>query len=79
MYLGIVGSVLGYTLFFYMLKHLQASHVALVPLVTPLLALLLGVMVNHEHIDAHVLAGTSLILGGLWIHQFGLKLIPARN
>jgi drug/metabolite transporter (DMT)-like permease len=70
-YLGVVGSVLGYTLFFYMLKHLQASHVALVPLVTPVLALLIGVLVNNEHVGQEVIAGTVLILAGLWLHQFG--------
>jgi drug/metabolite transporter (DMT)-like permease len=70
-YLGVVGSVLGYTLFFYMLKHLQASHVALVPLITPVLALLIGVLVNNEHVGQEVIVGTVLILAGLWMHQFG--------
>lgn len=51
-YLGIVGSVLGFSLYFYVLRRVEASAAALVTLITPVLALLLGAVVNHEPVNA---------------------------
>src|SRR3569833_2781744 len=39
-YLGVVGSVVGFVLYFYALKHLTAARIALITLVTPVTALL---------------------------------------
>jgi drug/metabolite transporter (DMT)-like permease len=41
-YLGVFGSVIGFALYYYVIKHLEASKVALITLVTPVIALLLG-------------------------------------
>jgi drug/metabolite transporter (DMT)-like permease len=41
-YLGVFGSVLGFALYYYVIRHLEAGRVALITLVTPVLALLLG-------------------------------------
>lgn len=70
-YLGIIGSVVGFTLYFYLLKHVSAHGTALVTLVTPVFALLLGAFVNHEHLGARVWAGAALVLSGLALHQWG--------
>lgn len=64
-YLGLIGSALGFILYFYALKHSPASHTALINLVTPVLALLLGHTLNRETVTVQIVAGTSLILGGL--------------
>lgn len=80
-YLGIIGSVIGFTLFFYVIKNVPAHTSALITLITPILALLLGAAVNHEHVGARVWAGTALVLGGLALHQWGGligRLIPVR-
>lgn len=47
-YLGVFGSVLGFALYFYMIKHMETGHIALITLVTPVLALLLGHGLNNE-------------------------------
>jgi drug/metabolite transporter (DMT)-like permease len=73
-YLGVIGSVLGYAMYFYALRHVSASKMALVTLITPVTALLLGQMLNDEHIDAAVWAGTAMILAGLTLHQWGDRL-----
>lgn len=80
-YLGIVGSLVGFTLFFYVLKHVSAHGSALITLVTPVFALLLGAFVNHEHLGARVWAGASLVLLGLALHQWGEllgRILPRR-
>jgi hypothetical protein len=45
-YLGVLGSVVGFTLYYYVIRHLDAGRVALIMLVTPVAALLLGQTLN---------------------------------
>ena len=75
LYLGFMGSVVGFALFYYVLKRVAASRIALTTLVTPVLALWLGQMLNAETIDAHLWTGAALILGGLAAHQWGDALL----
>ncbi|ARU32652.1 hypothetical protein CAP31_13805 [Sulfuriferula sp. AH1] len=70
LYLGVFGSVIGFTLYFYVTKHLQAGQVALITLVTPVSALLLGQWLNHEQVNIDIWLGTALILLGLGVHQW---------
>ena len=78
-YLGIFGSVLGYIFYFYTLRHVSASSVALITLVTPVTALLIGQAFNGEQVTSIVWFGTALIILGLSMHQWGnrLQLKPA--
>lgn len=82
LYLGVIGSVVGFTLFFYVLKHVSAHGSALITLVTPVLALLLGSFINHEQVGLRIWAGTALVLGGLALHVWGdrfARWLPARS
>lgn len=74
-YLAIFGSAIGFPLYFYMLKHLTAARVALVTLITPVSALLLGAVLNDEVISTRVWLGTSLIVSGLGLYEYG-KYLP---
>ena len=69
-YLGILGSVVGFTLYYYMIKHLDAGRIALIMLVTPVSALLLGQTLNHERIPAIGWAGIALIGTGLLLYEW---------
>jgi len=69
-YLGIVGTVVGFSLYYYILKHLSAAVIALITLVTPVLALLLGQGLNGETVQAKVWWGTASILAGLLLYQW---------
>jgi drug/metabolite transporter (DMT)-like permease len=71
LYLGVIGSVLGFSLYFYVLKHVEANVASLITLVSPVFALILGQIVNGEPITTQVWAGAALVLGGLAIHQWG--------
>lgn len=70
-YLGVFGSVLGFALYYYVIKHLDAGRVALITLVTPVLALLLGNLLNGEEIGLRVWLGAALITFGLALYQWG--------
>jgi len=74
-YLAVFGSVLGFIMYFYVLKHIDASRVALVTLLTPVLALLLGQGLNNEIINPAVWIGTFCILVGMSVYQWGARLV----
>ncbi|MFZ2268230.1 MAG: DMT family transporter [Azonexus sp.] len=78
-YLGVFGSVIGFALYYYVIKHLEASKVALITLITPVLALLLGNLLNGENIGLRLWLGTGLILFGLSVHQADALLHPAAD
>jgi drug/metabolite transporter (DMT)-like permease len=69
-YLGVFGSVVGFTLYYYVIKHLDAGRVALIMLVTPVAALLLGQTLNAEFIPGRGWAGIALIGAGLLLYEW---------
>ena len=70
-YLGLIGSVLGFALYYYVLRHVEATRVALITLITPVLALLLGHLLNGEALQPEALLGTAAILSGLLLFEYG--------
>jgi drug/metabolite transporter (DMT)-like permease len=81
LYLGTFGSVLGFALYYYLIKHMEAGRVALITLITPVLALLLGHALNDEAVLPQVWLGTASIVLGLCVHRWGgqwLRLVTAR-
>jgi len=69
-YLGVMGSVVGFVSYYFVLAKLSPSSVALATLITPITALLLGKWFNQESISVSIFQGTSLVISGLIIHQF---------
>ena len=74
-YLALFGSVLGFIMYFYVLKRIDASRVALITLITPVIALLLGQGLNNESIQPVVWLGTCCILLGMSIYQWGSYIV----
>ena len=79
LYLAIMGSAIGFPLYFYLLKSLNAERVALIALITPVTALLVGAYFNDEVISSRVWLGTALIVSGLAIYEYGKHLPFARK
>ena len=71
LYLGVVGSVLGFVSYYFLLKQLPASQVAMITLVTPVLSLWIGGTLNGEVISISIYLGTVFVLTGLALHQWG--------
>jgi len=69
-YLGVFGSVLGFALYYYIVRHLDTGRVALITLMTPVLALMLGILLNGEVVPVRVWFGAALILLGLSLYQW---------
>jgi drug/metabolite transporter (DMT)-like permease len=71
LYLGIMGSVVGFVLYYFVLARLTAAQVALITLITPVTALWLGCWLNHEQISALAWYGVACILISLIVYQWG--------
>jgi drug/metabolite transporter (DMT)-like permease len=78
-YLGAIATTFGFVLYYYLLIQHSATKVALVTLVSPVMALLLGHAVNHEPLTMKVATGTLLILGALLVHEFFDRLISSKQ
>ena len=70
-----MGTAIGFVLYYYVLRHMAVSKVALITLVTPVCALALGRLLNGEALTAGTIAGAACIIGGLLFYQFGLPSI----
>jgi len=75
LYLGVIGSVVGFALFYYVLKWLPADAIAIITLITPVLALIIGSQLNHEPLTLHLVIGAGLILVGLGMNYWGQRLV----
>lgn len=78
-YLALVGSLLGFVAYYFVLKHLSASTVALVTLITPMFALLLGHLLNDEPLSEQLYLGSALVITGLALFFFGGSLPALRR
>ena len=70
LYLAVIGSVLGFLLFYYVLKRVEAMRMSLITLLTPVGALLLGHWINAEPLNRDIVFGSILILSGLLFFEF---------
>ncbi len=73
-YLGVMGSVVGFVSYYFLLARLQTSTVALITLITPVTALWVGYAFNSESLGVMVVIGSSFVLFGLIVHQWGGRL-----
>jgi drug/metabolite transporter (DMT)-like permease len=82
LYLAVIGTALGFNLYYYVLKRVPAIMIGLITLITPVLALLLGQTLNGEQAGLNVWLGTAVILAGLCLYLWGGRLfrvfMPAR-
>src|SRR5437762_4954153 len=49
LYLVVVGSVLAFALFYWLMRHMDVTHTMLIALVTPVVAVMLGMIALHEN------------------------------
>lgn len=71
LYLGVFGSLIGFFAYFYVLQRLTASTVALITLITPVIALTLGSVLNNEVLNNKILFGALLVITGLALYHWG--------
>lgn len=72
-YTGIIATSLGFTLFYYLLKNIDATRVSMIALITPLTALFLGSWLNDEPVVWTVWLGATFICSGLLLFEFNIQ------
>jgi drug/metabolite transporter (DMT)-like permease len=64
-YLAIVGSVAAFLLYYWLVQHMDVTKTMLVALVTPVIAVTLGVLVLNEELNWRTFAGGAMIISGI--------------
>lgn len=68
-YMAIFSSVAAYTIFYWTLRYMDASRVAVVNYFQPLLVILFSIPILGEHPTRHLLGGTALVLIGVYLAE----------
>lgn len=66
-YLALIGSVLAFLLYFWLVTKIEVTKTMLISLVTPVTALLIGWVALDEKLSWRVAFGTAAILAGIWL------------
>ncbi len=66
-YLAIIGSIVTFVSYFWLLKHMEAVILALSAFITPIIAVVVGVLLNHESFSSQMAAGAACVLSGIII------------
>lgn len=66
-YLALLGSVVTFVAWQWLLKHAEVTSVSFVALITPIVAILLGTTVGNESFDLVDLLGAAIVLAGIYV------------
>ncbi len=69
-YLTLVGSVLAFLLYFWLVTKIEVTKTMLIALVTPVTALLIGKLTLDERLSWRIAVGSAAILAGIWLIVF---------
>lgn len=75
-WLGLLGSGAAYLVFFRLLGRWGATRTSLVAYLLPVFGIALGVAVLHEPVDARLILGTLLVIGGIALVNARGRLLP---
>lgn len=64
-YLVVIGALIGYTAYFWLLRHCDPAKVATYAYVNPVVAVLLGTLFAHEPLSLRTVLGAALIIGSV--------------
>lgn len=64
-YLAVIGSALAFVLFYWLIRHMDVTKTMLITLVTPLIAVLLGIVLLEEQLTWRTTVGGAAIIAGI--------------
>jgi drug/metabolite transporter (DMT)-like permease len=76
-WLGLLGSGAAYLVFFRLLGRWGATRTSLVAYLLPVFGIALGALVLNEQVDARLILGTLLVIGGIALVNARGRLLPA--
>jgi drug/metabolite transporter (DMT)-like permease len=78
-YLVVIGALIGYTAYFWLLRHCDPAKVATYAYINPVVAMLLGTLFAHESISLRTMMGAGLIVGSVALVISGQQLATKRG
>ena len=66
-YLALVGSAVAFLLYYWLVRHMEVTKTMMIALVTPLIAVSLGMMVRGEQLTWRIVAGGACIMAGIGV------------
>jgi len=75
-YLVLIGAIIGYTSYFYLLRHCAPTKVATYAYVNPIVAVILGTLFAGEHLTSRTIVAALLIIGSVAIVITAQQLSP---
>jgi drug/metabolite transporter (DMT)-like permease len=69
LYMALLPSVICYLIYYYALARMEASRLAAFSYLQPLLAIVFGILILHEHVSAGLIMSAILIFGGVYITE----------
>jgi drug/metabolite transporter (DMT)-like permease len=70
LYLAVVGSAAAFMMFYWLVRNMDVTKTMLISLVTPLMAVLLGMVILNEQLNWRVVIGGAGILAGIGVVIF---------
>jgi drug/metabolite transporter (DMT)-like permease len=71
LYLAVAGSCVTFTLYYWLLRHMRASRLALLAYATPVIAVLIGIAFLNEPLTWRLALGAVMVIGGVAIAVSG--------
>jgi drug/metabolite transporter (DMT)-like permease len=65
LYLAVVGTVVAFLMYYWLIQHMDVTKTMLISLVTPVVAVLLGMLVLDEQLSWRTLVGGAMIMAGI--------------
>ena len=66
-YLAIVGTVFAFLMYYWLVQHMDVTNTMLIALVTPIIAVALGIVVLDEKLNWRMVIGGAMIISGIAI------------
>ncbi|MBS4027581.1 MAG: EamA family transporter, partial [Ignavibacteriales bacterium] len=67
LYLALIGSIITFAAFYWLLKRIEAVYLSLIAFVTPILAVFLGAIVLDEKLEPKTFLGAGIVLAGILV------------
>lgn len=78
-YLTLVGSVIAFVAFAYLVQRWPVVRTSFIAVLTPVLASVLGAVVAHEHLSRSTIAGAAIVVTGVSLGIAGDRAVRARG
>jgi drug/metabolite transporter (DMT)-like permease len=79
LYLVAIGALIGYTAYFWLLRHCDPAKVATYAYINPVVAVILGTLFAHEILTLRTIVGAGLIVGSVAVVITAQQLAPKES